>query len=237
MENLPDTVKNVVSVITDQSDPDTLLKIQKFTKYLNKSVDKKKLQKYNGAEYLPISFMEMMLDELFFGQWSIYNFHWEKILNEIVGSITLEVIHPITGNKIIRDGAAAIQIMVHKCPENEDRSKWALNPENKKSNSLLMGFPKLKAECLKNACLSLGKAFGRDVNRKFEDQYDEIIKDNPEQKNTELDEIRDKILEALDHYQGEDKTEIQNMCATKQANGEFTIDFAKNIASQINLKI
>jgi hypothetical protein len=34
-----------------------------------------------------------------------------------------------------------------------------------------LAFPKLKAECVKNAALSLGKLFGRDLNRKNKDEY------------------------------------------------------------------
>jgi len=31
----------------------------------------------------------------------------------------------------------------------------------------------LKAECFRNACLSLGKKFGRDLNREFVDEYED----------------------------------------------------------------
>ena len=39
-----------------------------------------------------------------------------------------------------------------------------------------MGFPKLKAECLKNAAQSLGKIFGRDLNRKQKDTFNPLLK-------------------------------------------------------------
>jgi hypothetical protein len=64
--------------------------------------------------------------------------------------------------------------MVDKVPENlfgSDRNRWALNPDNKKANAMDLAFGKLKAECLKNAALSLGKVFGRDLNRKNKDTY------------------------------------------------------------------
>jgi hypothetical protein len=64
--------------------------------------------------------------------------------------------------------------MVDRAPENiagQERNQWALNPSNKKPNALDMAFPKLKSECLKNAAQSLGKIFGRDLNRKNVDQY------------------------------------------------------------------
>jgi hypothetical protein len=52
----------------------------------------------------------------------------------------------------------------------------ALDVQNKKSNALDMGFPKLKAECLKNAANSLGKMFGRDLNRKKSDTFKGLLK-------------------------------------------------------------
>lgn len=123
------------------------------------------------AKTVTISHIEMTLDEYFFGLWSTENFKWNTVANEIVGSIELVVIHPATGQPIRRSGAAAIQIMVDATPDaikqdKQKKNEWALNPMNKKSNALDMGFPKLKAECIKNAAQSLGKLFGRDLNRK-----------------------------------------------------------------------
>jgi gliding motility-associated-like protein len=121
-----------------------------------------------------ISHIEMTLDELYFGQWRTENFKWSHIANEVQGSIELVVTHPVTGHEIRRTGAASIVIMVDKVPEDlmnnqQERNKWALNVQNKKPNALDLAFPKLKAECLKNAAISLGKVFGRDLNRKNKD--------------------------------------------------------------------
>ena len=126
------------------------------------------------AYTLPISHVEMTLDELFFGQWSTDNFQWSAIANEVQGSLELKVVHPVSGQIITRTGAASIVITVDKVPDQvkdnaQLRNEWALNPSNKKANALDLAFPKLKAECLKNASQSLGKIFGRDVNRKIKD--------------------------------------------------------------------
>lgn len=116
-----------------------------------------------------ISHIEMLLDEYFFGLWETENFKWAVIANEIVGSIDLVCTHPVTNQKFRRVGAASIQIMVNAGTN-------ALDVQNKKSNALDMGFPKLKTECLKNAANSLGKLFGRDLNRKKADAYQPLIK-------------------------------------------------------------
>lgn len=142
------------------------------------------------AVTLVISHVEMTLDEYFFGLWSTENFKWSVIQNEVVGSLDLVVCHPVNGMMIRRTGAASIIIQVDKVPDEiktnqKLKNEWALNVSNKKSNALDMGFPKLKAECLKNAAQSLGKIFGRDLNRKIKDDFKPLIKTENTKSNAE----------------------------------------------------
>ena len=156
--------------------PEQIDSIQKFTARLNSEPASEAIEYTPDAraKYITISHVEMTLDELFFGQWSTTDFKWSAIANEVQGSLVLHVIHPVTGQLITRVGAGSVVIMVDKVPqgiEGQDRNQWALNPMNKKANALDLAFPKLKAECLKNAAQSLGKVFGRDLNRKNVDTF------------------------------------------------------------------
>lgn len=146
-------------------------KCQTFIQKLNNLPDAESIDKTpdGKAGTILISHIEMLLDEYFFGLWETENFKWAVIANEIVGSIDLCFYHPVTGIRMKRNGAAAIQIMVNAGTN-------ALDVQNKKSNALDMGFPKLKAECLKNAANSLGKMFGRDLNRKKSDTFKGLLK-------------------------------------------------------------
>lgn len=157
---------------------DLKISLEKFMAMLNKEPDSKELTKTpdGKAWYLPISFVEMTLDELFFGLWSTENFRWSAIQNEVQASIDLIVIHPITGMKITRSGSASKVITMDKTPDaikndNQAKNQWALNIANKKPNALELAFPALKAECITNAARSLGKIFGRDINRPLADVY------------------------------------------------------------------
>ena len=155
---------------------DNLEALQKFQQMLNATPDVAGIEKTPDlkAQTLVISHVETTLDEMFFGHWRTENFKWERMANEVVGSIDLIAIHPISGYEIRRTGAASIIIMVDRAPQNLDnveRNRWALNADNKKPNALDLAFPKLKTECIKNAALSLGKLFGRDLNRKNADIY------------------------------------------------------------------
>ena len=156
--------------------PETLDSLQKFQTRLNSQPSELSVESTpdKKASTVVISHIEMTLDELFFGQWKTENFKWAAIANEVQGALELVCIHPVTGFEIRRTGAASIIIMVDRAPENiagQERNQWALNPSNKKPNALDMAFPKLKSECLKNAAQSLGKIFGRDLNRKNADKY------------------------------------------------------------------
>lgn len=159
---------------------DIKLQLQEFQRKLNTdpSVDELERTPDGKAWSLPISFIEMTLDELYLGLWDTVNYQWSAITNEVQGSIELVLTHPITGQKITRTGAASIVITVDSLSKedkekmtSQERNLHALNPENKKPNALDLGFPKLKAECTKNAAQSLGKIFGRDINRKKADQF------------------------------------------------------------------
>jgi len=169
--------------MTDKfADKDKLIiQIQNFQEKLNREPDQSEVELTpdKKAKTLPISFVEMTLDELYLGQWSTQNFTSKVIANEVVGELELVVTHPITNKKIVRSGAAGIIIQVDKAPDNvtgQQRNEWALNPSNKKPNALDLAYPKLKAECVKNAAQSLGKIFGRDLNRKKADIYSPSIK-------------------------------------------------------------
>jgi hypothetical protein len=133
------------------------LKINKFVK---------------NAKYLPISFVENKLDEMFLGAWEVTGFHYQVVANEIVGSLQLRVFHPVLQIWLSRTGAAAVQIQM-KSKENGGDGDIT-NVRNKITNTLEKDFPHLKAECIKNAARSLGKAFGRDLNRNEFDNYEPL---------------------------------------------------------------
>lgn len=146
-------------------------RLQKFTAILNANPKQEEVRtnQYAGnTMYLPISYIEMALDELFFGLWETKDFKWQTMANEIVGSITLRVFHPVANQWIERTGASATMI-------RQQRGAGITELEKKIHNALEMDFPHLKADCIVNAAKSLGKSFGRDLNRQYTDVYRPII--------------------------------------------------------------
>ena len=149
--------------------------LENFQKLLNSyptKSDVKVNKMANNSKYLPINYIERKLDTEFSGLWQIENFRWEVVANEIIGSIDLKVFHPIAKTWLIRTGCAATMILT--------ASGKPATVENKIKNTLVKDFPHLKAECLKNAAKSLGVAFGRNLNRGEEDEYQYLSESLPE---------------------------------------------------------
>lgn len=168
-------------ILKPDEETDLRLRLQNFCTILSRMPEHKELEKTpdGKAWYLPIDFIETSLDELFYGLWETKNFEWKAIANEITASITLRVFHPTAKVWIERVGAASIAVMVDKAPQEltgQEKNRWALDIGNKKPNALDMGLPKLKTDCIKNAALSLGNLFGRNVNRSKTDTYKPLTK-------------------------------------------------------------
>jgi len=148
------------------------LLLQDFARKLNVEPNPAEFEKTpdGRANTLPISFVEMTLDEIYLGRWSHTDAHFQQIFNEVVGTVELTVIHPITNEPITRTGWASVVIT------QDSGSKVSDFNMTKKMNALDLSFPKLGAEALKNAAKSLGKVFGRDINRKQKDTFKPVLK-------------------------------------------------------------
>ncbi len=213
---------------------------QSFALYINKDVNVKKLENHptvKGVQYLPISYMQSMLDTLFFGLWKETNFRWQIVSNEITGAIDLSVYHPYLKDWLTRTGGAAIKIMTDAIPEKmkEKMSKpeinaWALDLQNKKPGALSNGgFASLKADCFKNACLTLGKLFGRDVNRKLTEDITPLIS-----KDVNIKPIRDELSKLLSKIKDDKKREELIKYITEvEEKGNNTLEFYNGIIKTI----
>jgi hypothetical protein len=150
----------------------SISQLQDFQAKLNREPNPAELGKTpdGKAKTLPISFIEMTLDELFLGQWETSEPTYQQVFNEVVGSLVLTVWHPITNRPIRRVGFASVVIT-----QDKDATISEFNA-TKKKNALDLSFPKLKSECTKNAAQSLGKIFGRDLNRTQADTYNPVYK-------------------------------------------------------------
>lgn len=174
---------------------DAVLKqVEEFTQKLNCEPVKAEVRinkMANNSKYLPISFVQMKLDEIFFGLWETEIQHVQVVANEIIGYGTLRVYHPIAKTWIKRSGSAAV--MIQQVSKEKGGSGDITNIRDKIKNTLVKDFPHLEAEIIKSAARKFGKMFGRDLNREFADDYTPFSEDLAEEPglNEELDKLSD----------------------------------------------
>lgn len=154
-------------------------KLVNFTKLLNTAPKPEKIQKHQGYEYLPISSVEKDLDKMFFGLVQYECLSYNQIFNEIACHARIKVFHPVIQQWINYDGLGSAVI------QQDANTKVIDFNQHKKPNALQLTLPKAYAEAIKNAAKKIGKRFGADINRKFEDEYEPIVsgkgKKTPEQ--------------------------------------------------------
>jgi hypothetical protein len=124
-----------------------------------------------GWRYIPIQVIEDKLDHFFQGHWIVKNFKYQVIANEMIGSLDLAVLHPVTGMWIERTGTGAV-IIQQRVKKDDKGNRLPIDItdiSSKIPNTLTRDMGHLKAECIKNAAKSLGRAFGSDVNREIDD--------------------------------------------------------------------
>lgn len=178
----------VFGVLIDENG-DKYKKLEKFRFLMDQKPEKEFVKEHpwiKGALYIPISHIEGLMDTFFFRQWGTRNFRSERIENEMVSSMDLWYFDPVTEREITRVGVAAFQIPVLHL-ENEEREEmdqkelngYAIDIDfNKKANGLESVYAIMKEYCFKNACKSIGRIFGKDLNRDIVHIPVQILVDN-----------------------------------------------------------
>lgn len=167
----PNLAKQILTLL-NQNPPSEVIEVNKMA---------------NDSLFVPISYVENTLDELFYGTWQTQNYRTYVVGNEIVGDIELKYYAPWIDEYIVRTGSASVQIQMDSGLKDEfgnqiyENRKKVKDPnfkitdfDKKIANTLVKDYPHLKSECIKNAARSIGKIFGRDLNRKLEDTYNPL---------------------------------------------------------------
>lgn len=164
-----------------------LVNLESFTKALNRKPAVIKTNKFqNNAQYVPISHIQTLLDQLFFGLWQTKGFSYQVVGNELVGRVELWIYHPVIKEWLVRTGVAATQIRQNKGAAISDIN-------SKIKNALEMDAPHLYADCIKSACKTLGPAFGRDLNRDFVDNYKALLSEHVDKNKYNTEEVAEKL--------------------------------------------
>lgn len=147
------------------------LHLENFTKQLNVAPNPNKIKKHEGNEYLPISMVEKDLQKLFFGcvQYEIISF--QQVLNEFVVHARIKVFHPVLREWLHYDGIGCGMFQQKAGTPVQDFFMY------KRKDGGKLTVPNAYAQAIKNAAKKLGKRFGSDLNRTYEDNYEGFFKD------------------------------------------------------------
>lgn len=152
IEHSEDTLKqNKLMVLLNQEPPAKWLKTHPMTKTL----------------YLPIERVEFMLSAIF-GKWWVEVLHTSILANSVAATIRLHVINPVTKQAEWTDGVGA-------APIQTDSGAGATDWSKVKNAGVQMALPMAKSYALKDAAETLGKLFGKDLNRKDHLSYDSLL--------------------------------------------------------------
>lgn len=180
-----------------------------FAVIMNSDPKKEWVKKHPIAknEYIPIERIEYLLTRIF-GTYQTELIKGPELLgNSVVVGVRVHVKHPITGESIYHDGVGAQPLQL-----DAKKSRSAIDFEHMKSNAVQLAAPIAKSYAFKDACDHFGKIFGRDLNRKQQIGYNNLM---PVPKKT----AKDEEFERLSHF-------INSATTLKELN-------ANNLAGQI----
>lgn len=148
-----------------------LHKLENFTNNLNRAPNPQKIATHEGYQYIPISAVEKDLMKMFFGlvQFEIVSF--QQILNEFVVHARIKVYHPVLQEWLNYDGIGSGMFQQKAGTPLQDFFQYKLKNAGK------ITVPNAYAEAIKNGAKKIGKRFGSDLNRKFEDNYQGFFKE------------------------------------------------------------
>lgn len=135
-----------------------------FQGKLNTKPDQRIVKTFKGAKYIPIEIMEAIMDKYFAGAWEIANLKYSIELNAVVVSLDVRFFHPIRHTWVTRSGIGSVPVQLN-------RGEKAIGPDTIKGDALQKNLPAAKSIAFKNACQSIGRAMGRNLNRRDDPGY------------------------------------------------------------------
>ena len=141
----------------------------------------------NNSKYLPIDKVEFLLRKIF-KDVDIEVLRESVMFNAVTVTVRIHYTHPVTGKRGFKDGVGASQVQVKKGTSPADMA-------NINNNAVEMALPKAKSQAIKDACDTLGRIFGSDLNRK--DIIVETIDENLQNKKFEIE--RERIMLAIEN--------------------------------------
>jgi len=118
--------------------------------------------------YIPIERIEYLLTRVFI-LWKVEIISYKLIANSMATHIRLHYLHPVTNQWEYQDGIGASALQTNKDANPTDITQI-------KTSAVMMSAPASETFAIKDAAEKLGKLFGKDINRKDESDYNNLLK-------------------------------------------------------------
>lgn len=141
----------------------------------------------NNSKYLPIDKVELLLRKIY-KDVDIEVLRESVMFNALTVTVRVHYTHPVTGKVGFKDGVGAKQIQTKKGSSPADFA-------NINNNAVEMALPIAKTNAIKDACHTLGRIFGGDLNRK--DVLEESLDQGLQDKKYEIE--RERIMSAIEN--------------------------------------
>lgn len=150
----------IISDLYDDKSVVKLANLDEFNSLINQNPPEKwiKTNPYaNNSRYLPIDKVEFLLRKIY-KEVDIEVLSVGVMFNAVYTTIRIHYTHPVTGEKGFKDGVGAKQIQTKKGSSPAEMA-------NINNNAVEMALPISKTNAIKDACDTLGRIFGSDLNR------------------------------------------------------------------------
>lgn len=166
----------------------------------------------NNSQYIPIGIVEYLLTSIFI-KWRKEIKSVQVIANSVVTTLRLWVLDPITGEWDWQEGIGAAPIQTKQGAAATDFSQV-------NTSAVQMAAPASESYALKDAAEAFGKIFGKDLNRKDEQNYTQMMESRFD--GQEIKPIPQELLDVIAETDDKEKlSEIYRNNPDYQNNPKF----------------
>ena len=177
-----------------------------------------------GVKYLPVGKVEFLLTAIF-QEWKVEVKNITTIANSVVVTVRVHYKNPVTQEWSWQDGVGAAVISTKK-------GAAAMDWNNVNTMSVMQAVPAAKSYAKKDAAEELGKIFGKDINRKEQNDYS-VLQGKFVDK-IEIENLKFKLSEAISESQDSELNQsvITETLEAEEA-GVNTEDFYSRMIAKI----
>jgi hypothetical protein len=163
MSNLP-TIAEISEMAVKESDKKGALNV-----LLNQDPPQAFIQvhPFNKNPYIAIQSIEFLMTKIF-GDWNVEVKRESLIANSVCVTVRVHYKCPLSGDKLFQDGVGAQ-------PLQTDKGANAVDFTAIKNDSVQKALPSAESYAIKDACQKIGKIFGKDIARKYSNNYDGMM--------------------------------------------------------------